>query len=108
MSENPDVFDAPAIVRRRSRRRAGAMWVAVALSGAAVVALLGAGRGDSAWSIGAAILIVSCIAVCSWAAFSAQRDIDEVVAEAKRFVAQREANSNSSANGRRSQSEVPR
>jgi hypothetical protein len=67
------------------------MWAAIALSVGVVVALLIAGFGESAWTIGALVLMLSCFGVCGWAGITSQRDFDEAVEEAKRFVAERNA-----------------
>lgn len=83
-----DMFDP---IAARGRRRTVVMWAAIAVCLAIVAALLLAGLGDSAWSIGALLLVLSCFAVCGWAGISSQHDIDEVVKEAKRVVAERQA-----------------
>ena len=83
-----DVF-GPLLAR--SRRRTAVMWAAIALCVGLVVVLLFAGFGDNAWTIGALALMLSCFAVCGWAGITSQRDIDEAVAEAKRFVTERNA-----------------
>lgn len=84
-------LDAFGPLVARSRRRTFVMWAAIALCLAVVAALLLAGLGDSAWSIGALLLIVSCFAACGWAGITSQHDIDQVVEEAKRLVAERQA-----------------
>lgn len=83
-----DTFDPFAA---RARRRTVAMWAAIAVCLAIIAVLLLAGLGDRAWSIGALLLILSCFGVCGWAGISSQHDIDEVVKEAKRLVAERQA-----------------
>lgn len=83
-----DVFGP---LQARSRRRTAVMWSAIALSVGLVVVLLIAGFGEGAWSIGALVLMLSCFGVCGWAGITSQHDIDEVVEEAKRFVAERQA-----------------
>jgi hypothetical protein len=73
----------------RSWKRTAVMWTAIALSLALVVLLSKAGWGENAWSIAALALLLSCFAVCGWAAYRANRDIDEVGEQARRLVAQR-------------------
>lgn len=67
------------------------MWAAIAFCVGLVVVLLFAGFGDDAWTIGALVLMLSCFGVCAWAWITSQRDFDEAVAEAKRFVTERNA-----------------
>lgn len=67
------------------------MRAAIALCVGLVVVLLIAGFGESAWTTGALVLMLSCVGVCAWTWVTSERDFDEAVEAAKRFVAERNA-----------------
>ena len=79
----------PAVALHRSRRRAS-VAMAVSIMGAAAVtaALLVAGLGSTALSIGAAVLLLSCLVVCAVAVRMQNRALREVQ-EAADALAQR-------------------
>jgi hypothetical protein len=78
------------VIESRARRRTLIMWASIAVCLFVLVVLLAAGFGDRAWSIAAVLLMLSCFAVCGWAGYSSERDIDRVIEAAKRFDAERQ------------------
>ena len=78
----------------RSPATVAAMWAAIAVSTALLLVLLAQGWGGRAWSLAAGVLLLSCIAVCAWAAIIGNRSSREVdraiarLAETRRRAAQ--------------------
>lgn len=77
--------------RRIHGRASAIMWSAIALSGLVLAALLAFGWGDGAWGTAAALLLVSCVAVCIWAAVASERSLRAVKREADQLAETRRA-----------------
>jgi hypothetical protein len=77
--------------RRVHRRASAIMWSAIALSGLVLAALLALGWGDNAWGAAAALLLVSCVAVCIWAAVSSEQSQRAAKREAEHLAELRRA-----------------
>jgi hypothetical protein len=78
----------------RSPPTVAVMWAAIAASVGLLLVLLTQGWGPGAWGIAAGVLLLSCIAVCVWAAFighHSNQEVERVVArlaETRRRAAQ--------------------
>lgn len=81
-------------VLHRSPPTLAVMWGAIAVSAGLLLVLLAQGWGGRAWGIAAGVLLLSCIAICVWAAVighRATREVERLVArlaETRRRAAQ--------------------
>jgi cytochrome c-type biogenesis protein CcmH/NrfG len=71
------------------------MWSGIAVSVLLLVVLLSLGWGGGAWAAAAAVLLLSCIAVCVWAAVTAEQSSQAVRREADRLAEARRAETRS-------------
>ncbi len=65
------------------------MWTAIGVSLALLALLLARGWGEGAWGVAAGVLLLSCIAVCVWAAVTDARAARLVDREVARLIRSR-------------------